>query len=608
MLRRPSGWRSAAIGRDESRPGTLKRAPHLTLLASCLLTANTATAAPTFGHDIAPIVYKNCAPCHHTGGAAPFPLVRYEDVLKRVNTVVATTRTRYMPPWLPQDGYGHFANPQRLTTAEIATIAEWARLGAPKGPDGEIPEPPHYSDDWQLGPPDLIVESPNSFSVPAAGPDVYWNFVFRPQIPATRYVRAMEIRPGNQKLVHHANLLIDRQGSAAEKGFPGMDLAIFRSVFDLDSHLLFWKPGGPPLEESPGLSWRLDPGSELVLNTHFHPNGKAEQVRPSLGLYFTSDPPTRFPLVVQLEHDDALHIPAGTTDFPISDSLVLPMDADVLAVYPHAHNLAKLMEAWAILPEGSRVWLVRIPDWNLAWQSVYQYDPPLFLPKGSRIEMHYHYDNSSANLRNPNHPPIQVNGGNRTVDEMGHLWLQILPHGSGDHRRELEEAVMRHRVERNPRDFQANLNLGAVLLSRLNTQGAVTALRTAVAVQPSSVEGHTMLGLALDRLGIAGDAAKEYQTALKLKPDYAPARLNLANSQIKAGKLDDAIENLHQLLAKNPEDPSPKLRLSDALTIRARKLAAAGDHAAAQAELLKAVQLDPSNAQANKDLLQMKQQ
>jgi Flp pilus assembly protein TadD len=222
--------------------------------------------------------------------------------------------------------------------------------------------------------------------------------------------------------------------------------------------------------------------------------------------------------------------------------------------------------------------------------------------------MHYHYDNSSANVRNPNHPPKQVNAGNRTVDEMAHLWLQILPHGSGDRRRELEEAVMRHRVERNPRDFQANLNLGAVMLSRLNTQGALTVLRTAVAVQPSSVEAHSMLGLALDRLGIAGDAAKEYQAALKLKPDYAPARLNLANSQIKAGRLDEAIENLHQLLAANPEDASTKSRLSDALTSRARKLAGAGDRAGAQAELRKAIELDPGNTQANKDLRQMEQQ
>jgi Flp pilus assembly protein TadD len=148
---------------------------------------------------------------------------------------------------------------------------------------------------------------------------------------------------------------------------------------------------------------------------------------------------------------------------------------------------------------------------------------------------------------------------------MSHLWLQILPRGQGDRRRELEEAVMRHRLERNPRDFKSNLNLGAILLSRLNTQGAITALRTAVTLQPSSVEAHSMLGLALDRVGIAGEAAKEYQAALKLKPDYAPARLNLANSQMKAGHLEEAVANLRQILAANPNDPAAKSRLEEAL-------------------------------------------
>lgn len=576
-------------------------------LVCCLVAAAAipASASPAFAHDIAPMLYKNCAPCHHTGGAAPFPLIRYEDVLKRVGTVVATTRARYMPPWLPQEGYGHFANTQRLTDAEIALIGEWAKLGAPRGDDNELPPAPQYSTEWQLGTPDLIVEAPVPFQAPATGPDLYWNFVFRPQVPSTKFVRAVEIRPGSPKLVHHANLLIDRQGAASPKGFAGMDLAIFRSVFDLDSHLLFWKPGGPPQEEPKGLAWRLDPGNALVLNTHFRPNGKAEQVRPAIGLYFTSDPPTRFPLVVQLEHDDALHIPPGLRDFPVSDSFVLPMDADVLAIYPHAHNLAKLMEVWATSPDGTRTWLIRIPDWNLAWQSVYQYDPPLSLPKGARIEMHYHYDNSPANVRNPNHPPKQVDAGNLSTDEMAHLWLQILPHGSGDRRRELEEAVMKHNLERNPRDFRSNLNLGALMLSRLNTQGAVTALRAAVSLQPASVEAHSMLGLALDRVGIAGEAAKEYQTALTLNPAYAPARLNLASSQMKAGRLEDAIGNLREVLASHPDDPDTKARLSDALTRRARQVALAGDRASAAQQLAEAVRLDPSNTMAQKDLQQL---
>ena len=243
------------------------------------------------------------------------------------------------------------------------------------------------------------------------GRDIYWNFIFTPNLTARRWVRAVEIRPGQPRVVHHANLLVDRAGSAhlqetaPGKGFPGMDLVISRSPFDPDGNFLFWKPGGAPHIEPDGFAWRLDPGNELVLNMHLQPSGKPEQVRPSIGLYFTDQPQTKFPLLVQLENDKALDIPAGARDFPIADDFRLPLDADVLAVYPHAHYLGKLLEAWATLPDGSRKWLVRIPDWDPTGKRSIYYREPVFLPKDSVIHMRYHYDNSAANARNPNHPP-----------------------------------------------------------------------------------------------------------------------------------------------------------------------------------------------------------
>jgi len=221
--------------------------------------------------------------------------------------------------------------------------------------------------------------------------DSYWNFVFRPNLTTSRYVRAVEIRPGDRRLVHHANLLVDRLGSAhvqettAGSGFPGMDVVLLRSPFDPEGHFLFWKPGAPPPVEPDGFAWRLDPGNELVLNTHMHPSGKPEQVRPTIGLYFTDKPQTRFPLIVQLENDRGLNIPPGVADFLVSDDFTLPMDVDVLAIYPHAHYLGKLLEAYATLPDGARKWLIRIPAWDPAWQAVYTYREPVFLPKGSTI-------------------------------------------------------------------------------------------------------------------------------------------------------------------------------------------------------------------------------
>jgi hypothetical protein len=542
--------------------------------------ATLAVETPDFAHQVAPILYRACAPCHRPGEAGPFPLLSYADAKKRAAQIAAVTRSRYMPPWLPEKGYGDFEGERRLTDEEIRTIAGWVAAGAPAGPESEMPEPPHFASGWQIGNPDLILEAPAALPVPASGPDIYWNFVLRPAVASIRYVRAIEIRPGSRQLVHHANLLVDRMAVshlreiAPGQGFPGMDLEIMRSPFDPPGHLLFWKPGSVPREEPEGLAWSLAPGDELVLNVHLHPSGKPEEIRPAIGLYFTDQAPTRFPLLVQLEDDQALDIPAGARDFVAKDDFRLPLDTDALAVYPHAHYLGKLLEAYATLPGGSRKWLIRIPDWNPDWQAVYYYREPVFLPQGTVVSMRYHYDNSAANVRNPHQPPQRIRAGNQTTDEMAHLWLELLPRGPGDRRRELEEAVIRHRLEKNPKDFTANFNLGAVMLSRLNAPGAVSALETAVAADPGRPEARNMLGLALERVGRTAEAVAEFTIALKLRPDYAAARFNLANSEIKAGKLDEAIENLRQVVADNPADPLPKSRLEDALAERQARDAA----------------------------------
>lgn len=526
---------------------------------------------PTFAHDIAPIIYEKCASCHHPGAAAPFSLLPYQDVAKRAAQIAAATQSHFMPPWLPEHGYGDFAGDRSLTPYQIATIAAWVRAGAPEGVASHVPPPPSYSSDWQLGQPDLVLEAQDPVDVPASGPDVYWNVIFKPNLTARRWVRAIEIRPSIPRVVHHANLLLDRTGSshlheiAPGRGFPGMDLVIGRSPFDPDGNFLFWKPGGTPHVEPDGFAWRLDPGNELVLNMHLQPSGKKEQVRPSIGLYFTDKPATKYPLLVELQDDQHLDIPAGARDFPIADDFRLPLDADVLAVYPHAHYLGKLLEAWATLPDGSKKWLIRIPSWDPNWQAVYYYREPLFLPHDSVIHMRYHYDNSSANPRNPNQPPKRVRAGNQATDEMGHLWLQILPRGPGDRRRELEEAMIQHRLDKNPTDAVAHMNLGAILLSRLDPQNAVTQLRAAVRLDPKQPDALNMLGLALATVNRNAEAIVEFQKALQLRPDYASARFNLATSLAKSGKIDEAVTNLRQILVDNPGDPYAKARLQQLL-------------------------------------------
>jgi hypothetical protein len=509
---------------------------------------------PDFNHDIAPIVYKHCASCHRPGEAGPFPLLTYIDVRKHASQIADVTRRRYMPPWLPARGFGVFSDEQTLTDEELQLIADWAAAGGPEG-EGSV-APPQFTEGWQMGPPDLIVEAPSSYTVPASGPNVYWNFILTPDLKIPSYVRAIEIRPGPKNLVHHANLYVDRARSA--KAGEGMDPVIERTAFDPDDgHFLFWKPGSVPVPEE--FSWELDPGNNLVLNVHLQPSGKPEAIRPVVGLYFTDQKPQKFPVLVQLEHDGAINIPPGARDFLVTDDFKLPLDAHVLAVYPHAHYLGHLLDAYATLPSGERKPIIRINHWDPNWQSVYRYREPLFLPKNTLISMRYHYDNPTKR---------RVKAGNAATDEMGHLWLQVLPSGAGDRRLVFEQALLAHRLEKYPNDFPALLHLGTVFMARMNPNGALPMFESAVKVDPRDAEAHNFLGSALESLGRSQEAMAQFRLALTLRPDYSNARLNLGNALLRAGKVEEAITEYRRILETNPDDELTKERLEKALLNR----------------------------------------
>jgi tetratricopeptide (TPR) repeat protein len=533
----------------------------------------------TFYKDITPIVYSSCAPCHRPGEAGPFPLLTYEDVKKHAQQIARVTKRRYMPPWLPDAGSGIFHDERRLTDKQIQTIEQWVEQGAQAG--SESVSLPKFTPGWQLGTPDLVLEAPAAYRLRSDGPDEYWNFVLPVKVAGTRWVKAIEIRPGNARAVHHANVLIDRSHSARmqEKtpgaGFPGMDLSIEADTFDPDSHFLFWKPGGIPWEEPDGMAWRADSATDLVLNVHMQPTGKPEMVQPSIGLYFTSHPGTKFPMLVQLERDGALDIPAGDRDFEVSDDFTIPMDVDVLAVYPHAHYLGRLLEGYATLPDGSRKKLIRIPDWDVNWQSVYRYTAPVFLPKGSVISMRFHYDNSDANPRNPNHPAKRVRGGNQATDEMSHLWLQVLPRGGEDQRMELQEALMRHRLDKYPGDFSAEFNLGALQLAQGNAAGAIPYLRDAVEARPDQPVALNAFGAALLSAGNAREATVILERALQSNPRYTNARYNLANALAEQQHWEQAAVQFRAILSENAEDAGARQHLGEVLRLWGDEMAAA---------------------------------
>ena len=560
-----------------------------------------AAGAVTFARDVAPIVFTHCAPCHHDGGAGPFPLLSYADVRRRARQIVKVTRARVMPPWPPVEGHGSFKGERRLDPAQIATLSRWVEQGTPEGAVADLPPAPAFAAGWPLGTPDLVLTPDRAWTLPAEGGDVFRNFVLPVPLTGRRYVRAIEIRPGNARILHHANALPDRSGvgrrrdaSDPEAGFAGMDLEIASDRFEPDSHFLFWKPGTPAQATSDPIPWAIEPGADLILNLHLRTSGKPEQVRPSLGLYFTDRAPTRFPMLLQLERDGALDIPAGAAGFSVTDELELPVAVQVLAVYPHAHYVAREVQALARRPDGSTEWLVHIADWNLDWQAVYELATPLSLPKGSVISMRWTYDNSARNERNPHHPPQRVIAGNRASDEMSHLWVQVLPE-----RREdlplLQEALMRARLRKYPGDFVANANLGALLLSANRTDEAMRHLKDAVAARPDDPAARNSLGTALLAAGRPADAIAAFTEVVRASPDYLPAHYNLGNALLAAGRPAEAIAQFQYVLDRTPQDAAALSDLGSALAMTGRM-------PEAERALERSLSVNPANAKAHYNL------
>jgi tetratricopeptide (TPR) repeat protein len=564
----------------------------------------------TFDREIAPIVFQQCAPCHRPGEAGPFPLLSYQDVKKHAQQIAVVTHGRIMPPWLPAPGRFPFADEMRLSPAQIALIQKWVEEGALEGNPQDLPPVPHFVEGWRLGQPDMVLKAEKPFILPASGDDRYWNFIFRVPIDSTRWVKAVEIRPGDRRLVHHANVLVDRTESARHMemepgaGFGGMEIKVVSETFDPDSHFLFWKPGTVPYTYPDGMALRLDKGTDLVLNTHLQPSGKPEVIQPSLGLYFTDKPATVHPMLLQLENDGKLDIPAGDKNFVVTDSFRLPVDVDLLAIYPHAHYLGKDLQALADLPNGTTESLIHIPHWNLSWQAVYRYLQPVPLPKGTLITMRYVYDNSEDNISNPNHPPLRVKGGNRARDEMAHLWLQVLPRhfaaGQGDPRMLLQEAMARHNIEKNPADFEAHYNLGAMLQAKGDLEAAAAQYEAALHARPDDATVNNALGGVMLATGRVKDAIPHLRAALKVQPDYFDAHYNLGNALATQGNFVAAAEQFQAAARLNPEDADAEANLGSAL-------AESGKLAEAEKHFKRALQINPRHALARENLQQLQQ-
>jgi hypothetical protein len=531
----------------------------------------------TFNKDIAPIVYNRCANCHHVGGAGPFPLTSFADVKRRASQIADMTRRRIMPPWLPEPGCGEFVGDRSLSSDQIAWIEQWVEEGAQEGLGADAPAMPTWREGWQLGKPDLVITLPQAYTLGAEGKDVYRNFVIPIPVTSQRYVRAIELQPGNAKAVHHAFMFIDpTRGSRRlddkdpEPGFAGLHVP--SSAHAPAGHFLSWQPGKMHTTNFSELAWTLEKDSDLVIQMHLRPSGKPEQIQPSVGFYFTEGPAPRRPMKIGLWSYD-IDIPAGKRKYTLRDFYTLPADVELLRILPHAHYLAQKMEVTASLPDGSKQCLLKIGRWDFNWQGDYTYKQPVYLPKGTLISMAFTYDNSADNPRNPNQPPQRVRYGLQSNDEMGELWLQVLPgtpEGTTALEKDMQPKVLdatlsynRYVLRLDPNNAKAHNETGKALLLSGKTNEAALYLQRAAALQADYDEPHYYLGLLYRTQHRLEEAKREFEIALQLNPGNNKTYGNLGLVLMKLGDLQGAQQAFTAALLLNPEDDIARTSLEE---------------------------------------------
>jgi hypothetical protein len=320
---------------------------------------------------------------------------------------------------------------------EIQTIARWADSGAREGNPKDLPAAPKFTEGWQLGKPDLIIEMTEPFTVPAGGRDVYRCFVLPTGLKASRTVAAVEFRPGNRRVVHHARFYLDTTGAARKKdkkdglgpGFrtPGGTVGV-----PISGNLGGWVPGTTPCFLPAGMGRRIARNTDLLLLVHYKPAGKEEKDQSSIGLFFNKTPPKRIVRGLVLV-EPRLRIPAGERSYRRTASYTLPVDVHAISIGPHMHLLGREMKVTAVLPDGKKQPMIWITDWDFNWQGQYQFKTPVALPKGTILHMEAFFDNSSDNPHNPNSPPKLVRHGERTIDEMCECTIPlVVDHPPGD--------------------------------------------------------------------------------------------------------------------------------------------------------------------------------
>jgi len=406
----------------------------------------------TFSKNVAPIFYANCAVCHRPNELAPMSLITYKDARPWARSIKDKVATREMPPWGADPHYGQFGNDKRLSQKDVDTIVAWVDQGAKEGNPKDLPKMPDFNDEWRIGKPDVVLTMQQPYTIAAEGSDEYLDFVIPTQFKEYKWVKAVEIHPGNKRVVHHVVAFVQTpqmrsqmkdasfdptkvEGSIFYKDHTLVRARVDAPVFNdgcnapnggfargsgqetLGPVLGFYSPGKDVDAFPDGMAKVIPPGSNIVIQMHYSKTtGKSETDQTSVGLLFYKTVPDKI-----ITSNGALNhyfmIPAGDENHEVTACYNFRQDTELVTLMPHMHKRGKDMRYEVVYPDGRRETLLYVPHYSFNWQSMYRFEKPLEIPKGSKLIVTAHYDNSAKNKFNPD-PTKAVRWGDPTYDEM----------------------------------------------------------------------------------------------------------------------------------------------------------------------------------------------
>ncbi len=400
----------------------------------------------TYYHDVLPILQKHCQACHRPGEVGPFSLLTYKQAVNWADDIKTYTQKRLMPPWKPSAGLA-FQSERKMSELEIATLASWVDGGTPAGHPKDAPAARQFPEGWQLGQPDLLLSPKEEYTLGPSGKDVFRCFVMPTDLPDDVYVTAVEIRPGNPRIVHHVLLVLDQSGAARKleaKGQakekaeadpanldrgPGYSM-IMGVGFLPQGGLTGWAPGNQGSHFPEGAGMLLPRKTDVVMQIHYHRDGRLETDKTQVGLYLAKKPVEKKVAggVIVGRSGDGIFgtffsIPAGVPDFKLQGNSWAHKDFTLYSVMPHMHMIGKSIKVTMTPPGGSERLLIDIPQWDYNWQETYFLKEPLAIKAGTKFHLEAIYDNSPNNPLNPFDPPRRITFGEQTFNEMSFVFL-----------------------------------------------------------------------------------------------------------------------------------------------------------------------------------------